>query len=180
MIIRKETPSDIEVITEITKLAFENHPHSRNTEQFIINALRAANALTISLVAEIDGKLVGHIAFSPVTIWVPILPKGRKMGSPSDGSKNWYGLGPVSIRPACQKQGIGTKLVNEGLNLLKDLGAEGCVVVGDPKYYIRFGFKSPNELKHEGVPQENFLALPFCSRMPKGTVQFHRAFSATR
>lgn len=166
MIIRKETQTDIEVITEITKLAFENHPYSRNTEQFIINALRATNALTISLVAEIDGKLVGHIAFSPVTF--------------SDGSKNWYGLGPISIRPACQKQGIGTKLVNEGLNLLKDLGAEGCVLVGDPKYYIRFGFKSPNELKHEGVPQENFLALPFCNRIPKGTVQFHRAFSATK
>jgi len=166
MIIRKETQADIEVITEITKLVFENHPYSRNTEQFIINALRAANALTISLVAEIDGKLVGHIAFSPVTF--------------SDGSKNWYGLGPISIRPACQKQGIGTKLVNEGLNLLKDLGAEGCVLVGDPKYYIRFGFKSPNELKHEGVPQENFLALPFCNRIPKGTVQFHRAFSATK
>ncbi len=166
MIIRKETQADIEVITEITKLAFENHPYSRNTEQFIINALRADNALTISLVAEIDGKLVGHIAFSPVTF--------------SDGSKNWYGLGPISIRPACQKQGIGTKLVNEGLNLLKDLGAEGCVLVGDPKYYIRFGFKSPNELKHEGVPQENFLALPFCNRIPKGTVQFHRAFSATK
>ena len=166
MIIRKERQADIEVITEITKLAFENHPYSRNTEQFIINALRADNALTISLVAEIDGKLVGHIAFSPVTF--------------SDGSKNWYGLGPISIRPACQKQGIGTKLVNEGLNLLKDLGAEGCVLVGDPKYYIRFGFKSPNELKHEGVPQENFLALPFCNRIPKGTVQFHRAFSATK
>lgn len=166
MIIRKETQADIEVITEITKLAFENHPYSRNTEQFIINALQAANALTISLVAEIDGKLVGHIAFSPVTF--------------SDGSKNWYGLGPISIRPACQKQGIGTKLVNEGLNLLKDLGAEGCVLVGDPKYYIRFGFKSPNELKHEGVPQENFLALPFYNRIPKGTVQFHRAFSATK
>ena len=166
MVIRKETQADIEVITEITKLAFENHPYSRNTEQFIINALRAANALTISLVAEIDGKLVGHIAFSPVTF--------------SDGSKNWYGLGPISIRPACQKQGIGTKLVNEGLNLLKDLGAEGCVLVGDPKYYIRFGFKGPNELKHEGVPQENFLALPFYNRIPKGTVQFHRAFSATK
>ena len=166
MIIRKETKLDVGAISNITKLAFENHPYSNNTEQFIINALRAANALTISLVAEIDGKLVGHIAFSPVTF--------------SDGSKNWYDLGPISIRPACQKQGIGTKLVNEGLNLLKDLGAEGCVLVGDPKYYIRFGFKSPNELKHESVPQENFLALPFYNRIPKGTVQFRRAFSATK
>jgi len=166
MIIRKETQADIEVITEITKLAFENHPYSNNTEQFIINALRVANTLTISLVAEIDEKLVGHIAFSPATF--------------TDESKNWYGLGPISVLPDYQKQGIGTKLVNEGLNLLKDLGAEGCVLVGDPDYYERFGFKSPNELKHEGVPQENFLALPFCNRIPKGTVQFHRAFSATK
>ena len=166
MIIRQETQADIEAITEITKLAFENHPFSNNTEQFIINALRAANALTVSLVAEIDGKVVGHIAFSPVTF--------------TDGSASWYGLGPISVRPAYQKQGIGIKLVNKGLNLLKDLGAEGCVLVGDPKYYKRFGFKSPDGLKHEGAPQENFLALPFCNRIPKGTVQFHRAFSATK
>lgn len=167
MIIRKETKLDVEAISNITKLAFENHyPYSNNTEQFIINALRAANALTISLVAEIDGKLVGHIAFSPVTF--------------SDGSKNWYGLGPVSVMPDYQKQGIGKSLVNEGIGLLKDLGAEGCVLVGDPEYYERFGFRSFDRLKHEGAPQENFLALPFGNRIPEGTVQFHRAFSATR
>ncbi len=165
MIIRKEIESDIEAITEVTKAAFENHPFSNNTEQFIINALRAANALTVSLVAELEGKLVGHIAFSPVTF--------------TDGNENWYGLGPISVQPDYQKQGIGTKLVNEGLNLLKDLGAEGCVLVGDPNYYERFGFKSPNGLIHEGVPQENFLALSFCNRIPAGIVHFHPAFSAT-
>ena len=166
MIIREETKSDIEAIYNITKLAFENHPYSDNTEQFIINALRAAGALTISLVAEIDGKIVGHIAFSPVNF--------------SDGSKNWYGLGPISVLPDYQKQGIGKRLVNEGIGLLKDMGAEGCVLVGEPKYYERFGFRSPKGLKHEGVPQENFLALGFCNRIPEGTVQFHRAFCATK
>ena len=163
--IRNEVSSDIEAIYDVTKAAFKNHPYSNNTEQFIINALRAANALTISLVAEVDGKLVGHIAFSPVTF--------------SDGSGNWYGLGPISVLPDYQKQGIGTKLVNEGLNMLKDLGAEGCVLVGDPNYYERFGFRSPDGLIHEGVPQENFLALSFCNRTPAGVVQFHQAFSAT-
>lgn len=163
--IRKETTSDVEAIFNITKLAFKNHPYSHNTEQFIINALRAANALTVSLVAETDGKIVGHIAFSPVTF--------------SDGSKNWYGLGPISVLPDYQKQGIGKSLVNEGIGLLKDLGAEGCLLVGDPNYYERFGFRSPNGLKHEGVPQENFLALAFCNRVPQGTVQFHSAFTAT-
>ena len=147
MIIRKETQSDVGAISDITKVAFENHPYSNNTEQFIINALRAANALTISLVAEIGGKLVGHIAFSPVTF--------------SDGSENWYGLGPVSVLPEYQKQGIGKSLVNEGIGMLKDLGAKGCVLVGDPDFYKRFGFSSPDGLKHEGVPQENFLGLSF-------------------
>ena len=165
MIIRKETQSDVGAISDITKVAFEIHPYSNNTEQFIINALRAANALTVSLIAEIDGQMVGHIAFSPVTF--------------SDGSENWYSLGPISVLPDYQKQGIGTKLVNEGIGLLKALGAEGCVLVGDPNYYKRFGFSSPDGLQHEGVPQENFLALSFCNRIPTGIVEFHEAFSAT-
>ena len=165
MKIRQETEADIEAITEITKQAFENHPFSQNTEQFIIHALRTANALTVSLVAEIDGTVVGHIAFSPVTF--------------SDGSENWYGLGPISVRPAYQKQGIGSSLVNEGLHLLKDADAEGCVVVGDPNYYERFGFKSPDGLEYKGVPQENFLALPFVGQIPQGIVEFHAAFGAT-
>ena len=104
MFIREETQSDVEAIADITKTAFENHPYSDNTEQFIINALRVDNALTVSLVAEMEEKLVGHIAFSPVTF--------------SDGSENWYGLGPVSVLPDYQKQGIGTKLVNEGIGFL--------------------------------------------------------------
>jgi len=166
MLIRKEIQSDIEAISDITKAAFENNPYSHNTEQFIINALRKANALTVSLVAEIDGILVGHIAFSPVTF--------------TDGSQNWYGLGPASVSPKYQKQGIGTKLVNEGLNLLKNLGAEGVCLVGDPDFYERFGFKSPDGLKHEGVPQANFLVLSFCNRIPTGLVHFHPAFSATK
>ena len=165
MIIRKEIQSDVGAITDITKAAFENHPFSNNTEQFIINALRAANALTVSLVAEMEEKPVGHIAFSPVTF--------------SDGSENWYGLGPFSVLPEYQKQGIGTKLVNEGIGLLKGLGADGCVLVGEPKFYERFGFRSPNGLKHEGVPQENFLALSFGNRIPTGVVKFHQGFSAT-
>jgi putative acetyltransferase len=89
-------------------------------------------------------------------------------------------MGPISVLPEYQNKGIGTKLVNEGLNLLKDMGAKGCVLVGDPSYYERFGFKSPDELKHEGVPQENFLAFSFCNRIPAGIVHFHPAFSATK
>ena len=164
MIIRKETAADVEAITEVTIAAFKNHPISHHTEQFIINALRDANALTISLVAEIDGRVVGHIAFSPVII--------------SDGTEDWYGLGPVSVLPDYQKQGIGKSLINEGLSLLKDMGAKGCALVGDPNYYKRFGFKNYPELIHDGVPQEVFLALPFNEKVPRGTIIFHEGFLA--
>jgi putative acetyltransferase len=140
MIIRDETESDVKTISNVTRAAFENHPISNQTEHFIIEALRASNALAISLVAEVDGKVVGHIAFSPVTI--------------SDGSRNWYGIGPISVLPEYQKQGIGKALMQEGLARLRNRGAEGCVLVGDPNYDGRFGFKSLPELAHEGVPQE--------------------------
>jgi len=121
MIIRKETAADIEAITEVTIAAFKTLPISNHTEQFIIKALRSADALTISLVAEIDERVVGHIAFSPVSF--------------SDGTKDWYGLGPISVLPKYQKQGIGKSLINEGLSSLKELGGQGCALVGDPNYY---------------------------------------------
>lgn len=164
MIIRKETTSDIEAISQVTTAAFRTLPISNHTEQFIIEALRAAGALTLSLVAEIDGRVVGHVAFSPVII--------------SDGAKDWYGLGPVSVLPECQKQGIGISLINEGLSLLKQLNGKGCALVGDPNYYKWFGFKNFPELVYEGVPQEVFLALPFDEKIPQGIVVFHEGFLA--
>jgi putative acetyltransferase len=165
MIIREETESDVEVIADVTRAAFEHHPISNQTEQFIISALRAAHALTISLVAEVDGKVVGHIAFSPITI--------------ADGSKDWYGLGPISVLPEYQRRGLGKSLMQAGLSRLKALGAKGCVLVGDPNYYERFGFKSLPELTHEGVPQEFVLTLPFDGNTAQGVVVFHKSFSAT-
>ncbi len=165
MIVRSEMKTDIAVIADVTKAAFENHPIGNHTEQFIVNALRAAKALTVSLVADIDGKIVGHIAFSPVTI--------------SDGSHHWYGIGPLSVLPEYQRKGVGKALMHEGLKRLKALGAEGCVLVGDPNYYQKFGFRSIPELTHEGVPQENCLVLPFGGSEAQGVVVFHQGFSAT-
>jgi putative acetyltransferase len=164
MIIRNETVADIEAIAEVTIAAFRNLPISNHTEQFIINALRAANALAISLVAEIDGGVAGHIAFSPMTI--------------SDGSLNWYGLGPISVLPKYQRQGIGKSLIQEGLSLMKELGGEGCALVGDPNYYKRFGFRNIPDLVYQGIPQEFFLALPLNEKDPRGFVEFHKGFSA--
>ncbi len=164
MIIRNERESDIEAIFEVTKAAFVDCPHGEHTEQFIVNALRAAQALSVSLVAEADGRVVGHVAFSPVTI--------------SDGSTGWYGLGPVSVLPACQRRGIGSSLIREGLSRLKAMGGRGCVLVGEPKFYERFGFRNCPELVLEGVPREYFLALPLDETKPQGAVVFHGGFCA--
>ena len=162
--IRSETDADIGTITKVTIAAFKTLEISNHTEQFIIEALRAAKALTISLVAEVNGCVIGHIAFSPVTI--------------SDGTQDWYGLGPVSVLPEYQRQGIGKALIREGLLRLRDMSAQGCCLVGHPDYYRRFGFTNVPELVHEGVPPEVFFALPFEGHTPQGTVTFHEGFKA--
>jgi putative acetyltransferase len=164
--VRSETDADAGVIAEVTAAAFRTLEISNHTEQFIISALRAAKALTVSLVAEVDGRVVGHIAFSPVAI--------------SDGTRNWYGLGPVSVLPAYQRQGIGKALMQEGLSRLKNMNAQGCCLVGHPDYYGKFGFKNMSGLVLEGVPQEFFLALSFDGHTPQGAVTFHDAFKADR
>lgn len=114
--------------------------------------------------AEVDGRIVGYIAFSPVEI--------------SDGSPGWYGLGAVSVLPGSQRQGIGGALIREGLSRLKGPGARGCGLGGHPGYYRRFGFQNPRGLVHEGVPEDVFFALSFDGPMPRGTVEFHGGFKA--
>lgn len=165
MIIREELAADAEAITRVTVLAFETLEVSGHTEQFIVRALREAGALTVSLVAETDDQVVGHVAFSPIAI--------------SDGSSGWYGLGPVSVLPAYQRQGIGKSLIATGLSMLKDLGGKGCALVGDPGYYERLGFGHYPRLILDGVPPEVFLAMPFTDAVPRGTVTFHEGFWAT-
>jgi putative acetyltransferase len=164
IVIRSERDSDVSAIAEVTVAAFKTLEISNHTEQFIIAALRIAKALTVSLVAEVDGRVIGHIAFSPLTI--------------SDGTRNWYGLGPVSVLTEYQRQGIGKALIREGLSRLKDMNAQGCCLVGHPDYYRKFGFKNVPGLVHKGVPQEVFFALSFDGHTPQGTVAFHEGFKA--
>lgn len=164
IVIREETATDAGMIAEVTIAAFKPLEISNHTEQFIIEALRAAGALRVSLVAELDGRVVGHIAFSPVAI--------------SDGSQGWYGLGPVSVLPEDQRQGIGKALVAQGLSRLKALDAKGCCLVGHPEYYRKFGFENVSGLGLAGVPPEVFFALSFHGPMPQGTVTFHEGFLA--
>ena len=162
MRIRPERPGDEAEIGATTGAAFAGKTYSDQTEPLIVERLRSAGALTISLVAEEDGHIVGHVAFSPVTL--------------SAGEKDWYGLGPVSVRPDRQKQGIGSALIREGMERLRVLGAQGCVLVGDPGYYNRFGFTADPALKVTDVPPEYFLVLPLQGPVPSGIVAFHPGF----
>lgn len=163
-LIRNETAADADAITTVTLAAFATLEISQHTEQFIVKALRVAGALAVSLVAELDGRVVGHVAFSPVTL--------------SDGTPDWYGLGPVSVLPAHQRQGIGKSLIRQGLARLQAMGARGCCLVGHPDYYVKFGFRNLDQLAHAGVPPEYLLALSFDAHWPQGTVAFHEAFGA--
>lgn len=162
MTIRPETSNDYQAIREINVAAFANHPYSHQTEHLVVEALRADGALTLSLVAEIEGEVVGHIAFSPITI------NGKDV--------QWFALGPVAVLPAMQRKGIGTALVKEGLRRLRDLGARGCVLVGDPAFYNRFGFRQDPAMTMEDVPPDVFLALPLAEDIPHGKVEHHPAF----
>jgi putative acetyltransferase len=164
IIIRDESRDDIGAITEVTIAAFKTLDVSGHTEHFIVEALRAAGALTVSLVAEMDGQVIGHIAFSPVTI--------------SDGTPDWYGLGPVSVLPEHQREGIGKALIKEGLLRLREVNARGCCLVGHPDYYRKFGFENTPELGLEGAPPEVFFALSFEGHTPRGAVAFHQGFNS--
>ncbi len=163
--IRPEHPGDTRDIRQVTEAAFKGAEHSSGTEEAIIDALRASNALTISLVATAEGDIVGHIVFSPVTI------NGTEIG--------WFGLGPVSVRPEFQGNGIGGMLIRAGLDQLKAAGASGCVVLGDPAYYRRFGFEQNPAVRYEGVPPEYFMKLSLDGSEVSGSVAFHDGFSAS-
>ena len=165
MTIRTETPRDADAIDRVTKAAFDTAGHA-STEHLIVRGLREAGQLSISLVAEEHGAVIGHVAASPVSI--------------SDGSPDWYGLGPIAVEPERQGHGVGTALMNEALLALRARGAAGCVLVGAPAFYGRFGFSRLPGLVFPGVPAEFFLALVFAGRTPSpsGVVAYHDAFNA--
>lgn len=162
IVLRAETPADGAAIDALTRAAFLQAPHSSHTEHLIVAALRRAGALSVSLVAEAEGELVGHVALSPVYI--------------GDGTQGWYGLGPISVAPALQRRGIGAQLMQGALAALREMAAGGCVLLGDPDYYQRFGFRPQAELVLPGVPPEYFQALPLSGSLPHGEVRYHAAF----
>ncbi|WP_312252210.1 N-acetyltransferase [Stenotrophomonas sp.] len=164
-LIRPEQPADVAAIHALTEAAFRQAEHSSHTEQFIVDALRDRGELTVSLVAEQDGAVVGHVAVSPVAV--------------SDGSTGWFGLGPISVLPARQGQGVGAALMQAAIDALRSQQAHGCVLLGEPAYYGRFGFRAEPGLILPGVPAEYFQALCLQPPMAQGEVRYSPAFEAT-
>ncbi|PDT03447.1 GNAT family N-acetyltransferase [Rhizobium chutanense] len=164
MLIRDETPDDIDAIHDLTSTAFKPTPYSDGTEAEIIRRLRAAGDLTISLVAEQDGEVLGHVAFSPVTI---------------DGAHaGWFGLGPISVKPERQRQGIGKALIARGLELLQAMGASGCALIGNPDLYSRVGFSSDGQLKYLDLDTRLVQRIVLRGSPPSGTLRFAPAFES--
>ena len=162
VLIRAEQVSDIEPIRCVVTAAFAGVAQSNQKESLLVDELRDCGALSVSLVAEIKGQIVGHVAFSPVTV---------------DGLFcDWFGLAPLAVSPIYQRSGIGSRLVNAGLGSLRAIGAKGCVVFGEPDYYGRFGFVARDKLIFENVPAQFFLAQSFTDEYPCGKIHYHRAF----
>ncbi len=160
--IRREQAKDCKAIHQLTTEAFSGLPYSDGSEPHIIDRLRADGDLTLSLLAVSNDNLIGHIAFSPVTI--------------GNHTSAWYGLGPVSVRPNRQRSGIGSALINEGLRILKNMGANGCALIGNPDYYSRFGFISNGAVQYEDLEDKYVQWKSFGEQRPEGVLIYSPGF----
>lgn len=152
IVIRKEAPGDYPQVFEIIEQAFRTMPFADGDEQFLVESLRKNKAFIpeLSLVAEADHKLVGHILFTPLQI--------------IDGDKVYpsLALAPVAVHPEYQNRRIGSKLIEAGHEAAKTLGFRSCFVLGHPEYYPRFGYKPADTWgipPPYGAPPEAFMAI---------------------
>ncbi|MDC7788157.1 N-acetyltransferase [Rhodoplanes sp. TEM] len=173
--LRDQTDADADAVRALVTAAYRGLPHASGTEPAIMEALWRSGAAAVALLAEDSSGLVGQAAFSAVEIFGPgTRPNGK---APAGG---WFGLGPLSVRPDRQRQGVGTALIRAGFARLEARGASGCIVVGDPAYYGRHGFRRAANLHVPGIPDRYVMAVLFGDAPPPtGTVEFHEAFSAS-
>jgi putative acetyltransferase len=165
MHLRAELPTDVEAVHELNRAAFGGAD-----EALIVDSLRGAVTPLVSLVAEVDGTVVGHILFSPVTL-------------ASTSHPLVMGLAPMAVRPDHQRSGVGTALVHAGLDACREIGAVAVVVLGHPTYYPRLGFVPASRFGltcEYDVPDDVFMALelrPGALAAHKGQVRYHPAFA---
>jgi predicted N-acetyltransferase YhbS len=168
IIIRQETKKDINIVCEVVRLAFEDVEHSDHDEYNLVNRLRRSNAFVpeLSLVAEFDGEIVGHILFTKIKI----------------GEHTALALAPVSVLPKCQGKRIGEKLILEGHKRASDLGFDSIIVLGHQTYYSRFGYTTASKWKIKApfdVPEECFMAVelvPNGLEYVSGIVEYTKEF----
>jgi len=167
MNIRKEIASDIDTIQKVNAEAF-----ATETEADLVDALRDSGCPYLSLVAEVDNEVVGHILFTPVEL------------SGNNNTLKIMGLAPMAVLSKHQNKGIGTGLVQAGLEQCRSLGYDAVVVLGHPAYYPRFGFEPSVKygIKSEyDVPDDVFMILelsPGCLKNHKGVIKYHQAFDS--
>ena len=162
--IRPENTSEGTVIRNVLFHAYNDHQYSERKEHRVVDALRHSDAHTLSLVAE-DPKrgVVGHLSVSPVAI------NGEDMG--------WYCIGPVGVLPEEQKKGVGTALLRRAVRTMDSMGAEGLVLIGNPAYSKRFGFRNDSRLTIPELQPEQVMILPLGKEVPTGIVELHPAFT---
>ena len=164
MLIRAETENDHAAVYAVNASAFE-----LPSEAILVDALREHAEPYVSLVAELDGILVGHIMFSPVSL----------SGNPA---LMLMGLGPMAVVPEHQREGIGSALIREGLERCRQLGVKGVVVLGHPAYYPRFGFRPSTQFGIDSeyeVPEEVFMLMELVEGAlngKAGRISYHDAF----
>ncbi|MDU3338272.1 N-acetyltransferase [Paraclostridium bifermentans] len=170
--IRKETIEDREEIYNLIKESFKSAEHSDGSEQDLVNRLRNSDSYIhdLSLVATCDKTIVGHIMFTKISI------------ESKDLKTESLALAPLSVLPKYQRQGIGSKLITEGLSIAKNLGYNSVVVLGSEKYYPKFGFKEAKEFRVNppfDVPSENFMVIelePTSLKNVNGVVKYAKEF----
>lgn len=150
--IRQETEVDYKISENAVEEAFKDAEHSDHKEHLLVDRLRKREAFIpeLSLVAKLDGKIVGHIIFTKILI------------KNDDEEHESLALAPVSVLPQYQNKGIGNALIIESTKVAKELGYMSIIVLGHDKYYPRFGFKPASRWNIRApfdVPDESFMAL---------------------
>ena len=163
IVVTDERPRDADAIRSLVARSFQGVPWSDGQEPVMIDALRQAGELSLSLVAMQDGAVVGHLAGSPATI---------------GGRGGWVGIGPVAVDPVYQRQGVGSALVRAALERLRRAGAAGTVLIGDPAFYGRLGFAPATNCHWRDIVPPAAQIAPLSGPRPTGEIRYAPAFEA--